>query len=154
MVSEVRELINKEFEEIINSSDSLKLLKYYSLLYMNGAQPRTCTKSQREYYTKLKIDGIMKAELYEEIKARTCKPKWKGLKFIPSQGRHFSNEFITDKQATSLLEKGVLKESDFIKLPDLYLEEKEIEAKILAEEKAAKKEEPKELKPKTKKKAK
>ncbi len=138
MLSGLQELLKKDFGEIISSPDSLKLLKYYSILYLNGGQPKTCEASQREYYTQLQLTGIMKAEQYEEINKRTCKPKWVGLKFIPSQGRHFSNEFITDIQATQLLEKGVLKESDFEVLPNLYLEEKEIEKQIIEEEKEIK----------------
>lgn len=148
MFSELKNLLQKDFEDIIKSSDSLQLLRFYSILYLNGAQPKTCTQSQREYFTQLQLNGIMKAEQYDEINKRTCKPKWVGLKFIPSQGRHFSNEFITDIQATGLLQKGVLKESDFIVLPDLYLEEKEIEKQIIEEEKI---EIPKVKKPKAKK---
>lgn len=46
---------------------------------------------------------------------RTCKPKWRGLRFI--DGNHYSNESITDEQAIKLLKKGSLKESDFKVLP-------------------------------------
>jgi len=134
MIDEVKQLLNKEFEEIVSSSDSLKLLRVYSKLYLHGGQPKTCTDSQRSYFIQLQINGIMKAEEFEQLNKRTCKPKWVGLKFIPSQGRHFSNEFITDLQATTLLQKGILKESDFEKLPALYLEEKEIEKQIIEEE--------------------
>ena len=149
MIAELKELLNKDIRDIISSPDSLKLLKFYSILYLSGAQPRTCEKSQREYYSQLQKDGIMKAEQYEEINARTCKPKWNGLKFIPSQGRHFSDKFITDIQATDLLQKGILKESDFIELPKLYVEEKEIEEQILKEQSEIV--EPKQRKPRTKK---
>lgn len=121
LADEVNELINSDVEEIIKSSASLDLLKIYSILYLNGAQPRTCASSIRNYYFELKKTGIMKAEKLEAIKNRTCKPKWNGLRLI--NGDHFSNEWITDEEAIKLLQRGYLNESDFDVLPDGFKKE-------------------------------
>lgn len=63
----------------------------------------------------------------DEIQKRTCKPNWgkgctdnNGLKFIHAEGRHYSSIYITDEQATSLLKRGLLNESDFDVLPEGY----------------------------------
>lgn len=127
MVSEVKELISMDVEAIISSPTSLKLLNCYSKLYLNGDQPRGCAASQRNYYRELCLTGITKAMDYEKIKNRTCKPAWNGLMFIHAEARHYNNEYITDEQAITLLERGHLKEKDFIKLPDGYLKNEPIE---------------------------
>lgn len=62
-----------------------------------------------------------KAQLADEVKNRTCKPKWKGLKFIHRVARHYSDQLITDKQAVDLLKKGLLTEADFLTLPAGYV---------------------------------
>ena len=121
MVNEVKELISMDVEAIISSPTSLKLLNCYSKLYLNGDQPRGCASSQRNYYKELCLTGIAKAMDYEKIKTRTCKPAWKGLMFIHSEARHYSDEFITDEQAIVLLERGHLTEKDFVTLPSGYL---------------------------------
>ena len=63
----------------------------------------------------------------DELKNRTCKPNWgkgctddNGLKFIHKEGRHYSSLYITDEQALSLLNRGLLNESDFDVLPEGY----------------------------------
>ena len=60
----------------------------------------------------------MKAELHEEIKARTCVPNWNGLRYI--NGDHYSDKYITDKQAFYLLMNGLLTENEFKVLPKEY----------------------------------
>jgi len=63
----------------------------------------------------------------DEAKNRTCKPNWGkgctnniGLKFIHKEGNFYSSEHITDDQAVSLLNRGLLHESDFDVLPEGY----------------------------------
>jgi len=58
-----------------------------------------------------------KATHADAVKTRVCRPKWKGLKFIPKLARHFNDEWITDAEATSLLDAGFLKPEDFTVLP-------------------------------------
>lgn len=60
------------------------------------------------------------AKNYEKAKERTCKPAWKGLKYLPQEAKHFNSELLTDEQAVTLLQRGHLKETDFIKLPEGY----------------------------------
>jgi hypothetical protein len=121
----LKELLKMSIEEIISSTHSLTLLKYYSKLYLNGTPPRTCAASQRKYYYKLKKDYQMKKEIIE----RTCAPKFEGRRYIPGvfkDGKliaghlHIDGSLLTDKQALEFLNLGVLTEKDFIQLPDGY----------------------------------
>jgi hypothetical protein len=132
MINSVKEVLAKSFEEVSASSLVLKLLDCYSKLYINGSQPGICGLCLRNYYTELKKNGMELAKIYEEVKNRTCKPAWNGLKYIPSTARHWNNELITDKDAMYLLEKGFVKENEFEILPSEWgkpiPEEKVIEA--------------------------
>lgn len=130
MITEVKEILNNDVEVVIKSPQlSLSLLKCYSLLYISGAQPRACARSQRDYYRKLQIDGIMRAELAEKVKARTCVPAWNGLKYVRKACKHYSNLTVHDEQAIDALERGFLKEADFSVLPDGYEKEAKEEVK-------------------------
>jgi hypothetical protein len=117
IVESVNEILNHDFNEIKSSTLVATLLSVYSKLYLNGAQPRLCNKCHEQYYNQLKINGMKKAELFKKAKSRTCKPAWKGNRYIPSRGRHYNNELLTDEQAIELLSTGDLKEKDFFTLP-------------------------------------
>lgn len=126
-VEKVRYLLSRNVEEIISSTDSLDLIRCYSMLYLNGQQCRSCEASQRSYYKELFLTGLNKAKQMDEAKNRTCKPNWGkgctnniGLKFIHKEGNFYSSEHITDDQAVSLLNRGLLHESDFDVLPEGY----------------------------------
>ena len=126
-IERVNNLISKNVEEIIASTDSLELLRCYSILYNEGRQCRSCANSQRDYYKQLSLNGLQKAKEMDEIKIRTCQPNWgkgctnnNGLKFIHKEGNHYSSLYITDDQAISLLNRGLLNESDFDVLPEGY----------------------------------
>ncbi len=126
-IERVTNLLSKNVEDIISSTDSLDLLKCYSILFNDGKQCRSCAMSQREYYKQLSLNGLKKAKEMDEIKARTCQPNWgkgctnnNGLKFIHREGNHYSSLYITDDQAISLLNRGLLNESDFDILPEGY----------------------------------
>lgn len=113
---ELAQLLSRDVEGLIASPDSLKLLKIASILLLNGGQPRTCANSIRNYYSQLKKMDMNAIERAEKVKNRTCKPKWKGLRFI--KGNHYNNENITDDEAIMLIRAGYLQHSDFEKLPD------------------------------------
>src|SRR4030042_3373944 len=130
LIKDLEEVLSKTVEEVIASPLSIKLLNLYSMLYLNGEQPRWCESCQRDYYNQLKREGHLKIELMEEIQKRTCKPAWNGLKYIHKAGRHYNNELITDTQAIDLLERGFLNESDFIEMPEKFNPE---DAKIVQE---------------------
>jgi len=117
MIEKVKELLSKDIEEIISSPLSLDLLKVYSILYLCGAKPNTCARSQRKYYNQLKKDGMKKAET--NIK-RTCKPKWRGNMYISKEARHFNDLFITDEEAITLLKRKHITEDMFSVLPEGY----------------------------------
>lgn len=126
-VEKVKYLLSRNVEDIIASTDSLDLLRCYSNLYMNGQQCRSCAASQRSYYNELVRTGLKKAKEMDEAKNRTCKPNWgkgctnnNGLKFIHKEGNFYSSLHITDAQALSLLNRGLLSESDFDELPEGY----------------------------------
>jgi len=121
VIEKIKEILSKDVEEVIASSLSLDLLKIYSSLYLNGAQPKTCSKIQRVYYNELKLTGLKRAANYT-VMERTCKPKWSGLRFI--WGDHYSDETLTDEQAIKLLKNKGLQERDFEILPKGYKEPK------------------------------
>jgi len=122
MINDIKQIINLSFEEVVASSLSLKLLDCYSKLYLCGGQPKTCARSQRQYYCQLIKNGIEMAQKFEEAKNRTCRPNWgtpqkPGIKYIPDTGRHWNSELLTDKEAQMLLDKGYVKSTDFEILP-------------------------------------
>lgn len=126
---ELKELLKMDIEEIISSVHSLTLLKYYSKLYLNGGQPRTCAASQKKYYLLMKKDYQMKKEIIE----RKCVPAFQGRRYIPGvfkDGKliaghlHIMGSTLTDAQAIMFLELGVLTKKDFAKLPDMKEEPK------------------------------
>ena len=124
MLDRVSKLINHELGDVLSSPVlSKELLLLYSVLFLAGAQPSFCAQCQKKYYQKLKTQGIMKAKEYESIKKRTCKPAWHGLMYINKMARHYNSELITDEQAIELLNKKLLKESNFEKLPENYKKE-------------------------------
>lgn len=129
MLERVNNILSKDIEKIISSELSLELLQVYSILFLSGGQPKTCSNSQRKYYQELSISGIKLAKKMD--KKRTCKPKWKGLRYISKEHSHFNSETIDDETAIKLLKRKSLSKDDFIKLPEDY------------EKKPKKKEEPK-----------
>jgi len=127
-VEKVKYLLSRNVEDIIASTDSLDLIRCYSMLYLNGQQCRYCAASQKSYYNELVKTGLQKAKEMDEAKNRTCVPNWgkgctnnNGLKCIRQDGNAFySSLYITDAQALSLLNRGLLSESDFDVLPEGY----------------------------------
>lgn len=117
MIEKLKKVINTPFEEVVASSLVLDLLDCYSKLYLNGGNPGGCTQCHRTYYNELKKDGMERALNYEEIKNRTCKPAWNGLKYISATARHWNDKLITDKDAVYLLENKHVTEKDFEILP-------------------------------------
>jgi hypothetical protein len=116
----VNEILSYEVGEVISTPLSLKLLKCYSALFLQGGQPRFCARSQTSYYQQIKLEGLKRAELLEAVQMRTCKPKFEGIKWFYSTGENVNDEWITDEQAISLLNRGLLTENDFITLPINY----------------------------------
>ena len=121
MVEEVKEILRNDVEVVIKSPQlSLSLLRCASAIYLNGKAPGTCAKTQRKFYRYLLKDGIMKAELMEKVKARTCQPAWKGLLYNRKACKHYSDALMHDEEAINALEKGYLTESQFEVLPEGY----------------------------------
>jgi hypothetical protein len=120
-IDEVNYLLGQSIDNIVKTSDSLRLIKCYSTLYLYGSQPRWCEKSQRSYYYQIETNGLKLAMDFEESKTRICKPAWKGLKFIcvPGKAFHLNSEFVTDAKAIEYLAIGYLQKSDFEILPTI-----------------------------------
>ncbi|MCK9281353.1 MAG: hypothetical protein M0P71_12080 [Melioribacteraceae bacterium] len=123
MVDLVSRVLASGVEDVLSSTLVMDLLSAYSALYLNGANPRLCGRCHKDYYFKLKKDGLMKAIEFDKAKNRTCKPKWNGLRFIPKLGKHINSELITDEQAEKLLKEGHLMDKDFTVLPGIKAEE-------------------------------
>lgn len=142
MIELIKTIIKTDIEEIIGSSMSLDLLNCYSKLFLNGAQPSTCSKCLRDYYRKIVIEGLEKAKIMAEKKDSTHKYAKKGVKYIGIPFcRHFNLQEMTDEEANDLLKKGFLKEEDFKILPEDYKskgqqsdEDEKEEIKLLTEE--------------------
>jgi hypothetical protein len=126
MVGKLDKIMTMNVEEVIASPLSLDLLKLYSIIFLAGAQPRTCAASQREYYKKLK-------ENYQMAKQKLTKThmlNWAGRRYIPGvfdkAGKlvaghlHIHSEYLTDEKAVEYLKIGALKEKDFAVLPESY----------------------------------
>lgn len=120
MVERVKKLLSMEVGEIISSPQSIELLKVYSLLYINGGQPRTCSRSQKRYYDELTLTGLEMATKYNKLMERTCKTKLGENELRYIWGDFYTDAQITDAVAIKLLDNGGLTESDFEKLPDGY----------------------------------
>ena len=93
---------------------------------------------------------MKKAQDLDDAKNRTCQPKWKGLKFINKVARHFNDALLTDKQAVTLLDAGMLKPEDFVKLPEGYGKEEDPAPVVEAAPAPAQKASPKPRKPRKK----
>ena len=121
MVSQLTEILDNDIEVVIRSPHlSLSLLKCASVLLLHGAQPRACERSQRMYYSKLKLNGMAKAEMIEKAKNRTCIPNFTGFRYSKIIMAHISSDLLSDEMAIEYLQKGALKESDFNVLPQGY----------------------------------
>lgn len=136
MLAEVRKILSNDIQVVIKSPElSLSLLKLASELLLNGARPRICEASQRNYYQLLKTKGMAKAEILEKVSKRTCKPAWVGRKYSPIAMANLFPEYLHDENAIEYLKTGALKESDFEVLPEGY----ELKIQFTAKEKPAKK---------------
>lgn len=134
MIDIVENIIATELREVLNSSLSLQLLKCYSKLYLNGAMPRACSRSQTNYYNQLKIDGLKRAKEMEEILNRTCALNEGICIYVKSLGMHLSNVNITDAIALKGIKEGFIKLSQFKRLPVNYVNsEAEIETTLQVE---------------------
>lgn len=121
MQKELNEILSFSDSEILNNESLLlRFLRIYSNLYLNKSQPRWCSKCHAKYLQELRKTGFMKTELMEQIKNRTLIPNFKGIMYTAKIG-HINSETITDDQATDLLNRKILPERLFIKLPDSYL---------------------------------
>lgn len=120
MIEQIKTILSKPVEEVINSPLSLVLLKCYSVLYLNGGQPRACAVSQRGYYAQIARDGLQKAEIMEN---KTCRLV-DGIHWVRALADHFSNANITDEVALKCLAEGWLLERHFITLPEGYKSKK------------------------------
>lgn len=134
MLERVANILKHDIMEIIGSPLVLELLCIYSELYLNGSQPGSCDKCIIKYWYELNFNGMELAVKNEEIKKRTLVPKWNGLYYVQKAARHFDSNQITDTEACKYLLDGQLRESDFNKLPEEWIEYK----KNLEEEEKAK----------------
>lgn len=118
MIKEVNQILSMDIGEIVSSPMSLTLLKVYSILYLNGGQPHSCEKSQKEYYKRLQKDGLQKAIEMENLEKNIHKLNKKGLMYVGKPFcKHFDLQKLTDQEAITLIEKGYLREDQFEVLP-------------------------------------
>ena len=141
MVQEIELILSKDAREVIKSPLLLPiLLKVYSTLYLGGGQCRWCEKSHISYYNEIAADGLKKLYKMEKsgVLTRTCELKKDICTFSSALQIHITHSNITDWLACEGLTKGFLKESQFIKLPDCWLNKDEVKEPIkeeIAEEK-------------------
>jgi len=127
MLKDYQLIISKEVQEVLKSPELyLKLLKLYSVLFLNGKSPSTCEKCAINYYNEIKTKGLKKIQIMEN---RTCKLK-EGSIYNVRVGNAiitYTNANITDEIAIRLLASKQLKESNFVKLPVIPAEKTEEE---------------------------
>ena len=124
MLDKVREIIATDFDVIKSTSKSVLLLKVYSQLYLKGAQPKSCEKAMFNYYCQIKKNGLKMAKKMEEKRTNKLRSNIKGLMYVGKPYcKHFNLEFLSDKEAIDLLKLGVVKERDFIDLPENFKKE-------------------------------
>ena len=115
MLTNYDELMSLEPGEIIASPRlTLNLLKIASLVLLAGSSPRGCSASITKYYSQLNMPGI-RAKI-QTIMEKTCKMK-PGLVYVAREAKHFSDANMDDATAIRLLDAGILKPEQFIKLP-------------------------------------
>ena len=136
MLDEIELILSKTAKEVINTPLSLKLLKIYSILYLGGGQPRWCERSQTNYYNQLKINGLKKYKEMENTGAltKTCQLRGDIMIYVSAWAMHVTHTNITDQLACEGLTKGYLKETQFVKLPENWLnrnEEKQEPKKVI-----------------------
>jgi hypothetical protein len=120
MISEIKQLVLVGIEGVLKSPQyTISLMKCYSKIYLGGATPDWCEKSLRKYYEKIKYEAMNKLELMQKVAERTLIPSFKGMVFSPLAG-HINPEMLYDEIAIEYLEKGILQESHFTKLPENY----------------------------------
>lgn len=123
MINDIELILSKQIDEVLEDSITSLLVKScYSILYANGMIVKGCQDSLRKYYRQFQIDGIMKAQQYEQVKNRICKPSWVGLKYVTKVHSHINPDLLSDESAATYLVSGILQESDFTILPPQYLE--------------------------------
>lgn len=117
MIDKVNKIKALTFNEIISSENVMLLLTTYSALYLNNQAPSYCERCMIGYYEQILKEGTERAILIMEAKNRTLIPNWDGIKYI--NGSFFDSSTITDNQAIQAIEKGVLKEKHFKKMPEI-----------------------------------
>ncbi len=135
LVDDVQILINTRLEDIENSSLVILMLKVYTKLYNDpntihilGSSCKNCKQKLIKIYKQLKLNGMELAEKFD--KPRTCIPAWNGLRYISGAAKHYDSSNLTDEAAIFFLEKNILSESDFKKLPEGYSVKKEVNNNI------------------------
>ena len=114
MKGQLEKILSVSYEQIEKSSKlTLLLLSIYSKLFLNGSQPSTCSKCMRDYYKKIVQEGLKKIEFMEK-KTNVLK---EGLHFVRPENKDFTNANLSDEKAIELLDKGLLKPSQFNTLP-------------------------------------
>ncbi len=120
MINEVKRLVLVGIEGVLKSPQyTSSLLRCYSKIYLGGGTPDWCERSLRKYFEKLKYEAMTKLELMQKVANRTLIPSFKGMVFSPQAG-HINPEMLYDEIAIEYLQKGILQESHFTKLPEGY----------------------------------
>lgn len=97
----LNEILERRVDEILKDSTLLiPMLKYYSTLYLCGGTPRTCASSHRQYYIKLKQDGMERLN-----KLTMAKYQLKPGVVITFSGQTYNQGTMTDEIAVNVLEK-------------------------------------------------
>ena len=112
MKERLQALLKYSEDEVVNTHLIIELFRIYSIIYAREGQPSLCTKCARDYYRKLKKNGLEMAEIE---KKNVC--KLKGIRYVNKAARDFDLQNLTDADATFLIKNRILQESDFKVLP-------------------------------------
>lgn len=120
MRATIDNLLSHSIDEVLSTSLVLDLMKIMSIIKYNGANPPSCSKCLREFYSQLFKITNEQIENMNKIKKRTLKPAWSGNKYKSKAARHFNSNLITDEEAIEYLYLGIFQESEFLTLPENY----------------------------------
>jgi hypothetical protein len=119
-MNEIEKIKSWSFEDIKKDAQmTMLLLKTYSKLYLNNRPPRSCESCMHNYYLEIcRLTNEKLNTMVEKLK-KTNVGKFKKFYSTIAQA-HVNSDYLSDKDAINYLKHGILKETDFVKLPEGY----------------------------------
>lgn len=119
--SNIQQIVEAPFDSLKKDGAlTLLLLKTYAYLYLGKSAPNFCERCLKNYYNTIKMNGLERLKLIEEVEKRTCKPSFKGLQYFHGAHKHINPDWLTDAEALDYLNRGIMLPEHFEILPNGY----------------------------------